>query len=413
MTARHCTSVLGLDDSCCRIPTDDERTLPGRVPRRARRGPGRGAGAAGVGAGAPSRPAVGRRAAGRAVLAGAGAAPVDDRADAAPTPALLVLWASQTGNAEEFAAHAVAAGRRGLAARCAAWTTPTRRPGRPRREVLVVTSTFGDGGPPDNGADFWAALESARRAPPRRRAVRGARPRRPAPTTTSAATPSARRPARASWAATRMVDRVECEPDDTTLRTLARRWSGCCDPLVAERLRRRRACGAARCRWHRAGRRPVHPAPTRCIAPLVRNAAADAGTGRRRRCAGSGSTLAGTGVELRGRRLPRRICPPTPTRPGRRAGWTATGLDGDEPVDVDGAGRVPLAEALLTRYDISQDHAGPAAVRRRAQPGPAAARRCCAATTRASWPSGCGAGRRRRRRRVRRSRPTPSSGRRC
>ena len=28
------------------------------------------------------------------------------------------------------------------------------------REVVVVTSTFGDGGPPDNGADFWDRLES-------------------------------------------------------------------------------------------------------------------------------------------------------------------------------------------------------------------------------------------------------------
>ena len=28
------------------------------------------------------------------------------------------------------------------------------------REVLIVTSTFGDGGPPDNGADFWGRLQS-------------------------------------------------------------------------------------------------------------------------------------------------------------------------------------------------------------------------------------------------------------
>ena len=26
------------------------------------------------------------------------------------------------------------------------------------REVVIVTSTFGDGGPPDNGADFWDRL---------------------------------------------------------------------------------------------------------------------------------------------------------------------------------------------------------------------------------------------------------------
>ncbi|PWQ88556.1 hypothetical protein DKX15_18655, partial [Enterococcus faecium] len=27
-------------------------------------------------------------------------------------------------------------------------------------EVVFVTSTFGDGGPPDNGADFWGRLGS-------------------------------------------------------------------------------------------------------------------------------------------------------------------------------------------------------------------------------------------------------------
>ena len=29
------------------------------------------------------------------------------------------------------------------------------------RDVLVITSTFGDGGPPDNGAGFWDRLHSA------------------------------------------------------------------------------------------------------------------------------------------------------------------------------------------------------------------------------------------------------------
>jgi len=29
------------------------------------------------------------------------------------------------------------------------------------RQVLVITSTFGDGGPPDNGAGFWDRLHSA------------------------------------------------------------------------------------------------------------------------------------------------------------------------------------------------------------------------------------------------------------
>lgn len=73
---------------------------------------------------------------------------------------VTVLWASQTGNAEDFAA------------------TVTQRltdsgflphllemdscdPATLTGDVLVISSTFGDGGPPDNGADFWSRLEAS------------------------------------------------------------------------------------------------------------------------------------------------------------------------------------------------------------------------------------------------------------
>ncbi|MFF7813346.1 molybdopterin-dependent oxidoreductase [Streptomyces sp. NPDC007945] len=99
----------------------------------------------------------------------ASSAPVasEDRArqPAPSTRRLLVLWASQTGTAEEFAATA--------AARLAeAGHRPELLPMegadlaelRPETDLLVVTSTFGDGDAPDNGAAFWAAL-SAPEAP--------------------------------------------------------------------------------------------------------------------------------------------------------------------------------------------------------------------------------------------------------
>ena len=73
------------------------------------------------------------------------------------TDGRLVLWASQTGTAEDFAAR--------LAGRlCGSQLlnmdelSPADLTGA--REVLVVTSTFGDGGPPDNGAAFWDRLDS-------------------------------------------------------------------------------------------------------------------------------------------------------------------------------------------------------------------------------------------------------------
>lgn len=77
-----------------------------------------------------------------------------------PEPAAgpWVLWASQTGNAEELAGRLVdQLGAAGLTARlvnmndCAVTDLAAR-------DVLVVTSTFGDGDPPDNGADFWDRL---------------------------------------------------------------------------------------------------------------------------------------------------------------------------------------------------------------------------------------------------------------
>ncbi|MFC5745871.1 molybdopterin-dependent oxidoreductase [Actinomadura rugatobispora] len=71
---------------------------------------------------------------------------------------MAVLWASQTGNAEEFAAataeRLTAAGHR-VALRCMDDTDPRSLPGG---ELLLITSTFGDGDAPDNGSGFWDAL---------------------------------------------------------------------------------------------------------------------------------------------------------------------------------------------------------------------------------------------------------------
>lgn len=85
---------------------------------------------------------------------GAAADPVGEPA---PERGVTVLWASQTGNAEELAAA--------VATRLAeAGFTPRLRdmescePGDLAGDVLLVSSTFGDGGPPDNGRDFWERL---------------------------------------------------------------------------------------------------------------------------------------------------------------------------------------------------------------------------------------------------------------
>ncbi|WP_345802807.1 bifunctional nitrate reductase/sulfite reductase flavoprotein subunit alpha [Microbacterium sp. AZCO] len=72
---------------------------------------------------------------------------------------VTVLWGSQTGNAEEVAATCVATLQaRGIPARAVSMVDMSVEELATVRSLLVVTSTFGDGGPPDNAADLWAAL---------------------------------------------------------------------------------------------------------------------------------------------------------------------------------------------------------------------------------------------------------------
>ncbi|WP_249644085.1 bifunctional nitrate reductase/sulfite reductase flavoprotein subunit alpha [Nocardia sputi] len=87
--------------------------------------------------------------------AAAGSAPATDAGDIGH--AITVLWASQTGTAEEFAATVAAhLAEHGFAPRLL--DLDSCELSAIRGDVLVVSSTFGDGGPPDNGADFWDRL---------------------------------------------------------------------------------------------------------------------------------------------------------------------------------------------------------------------------------------------------------------
>ncbi len=80
---------------------------------------------------------------------------------AAERPSVLVLWASQTGNAEELAG--VCSRRlagQGIESRLVEMDRCALAELTAARTALVVTSTFGTGGPPDNGAAFWSGLAS-------------------------------------------------------------------------------------------------------------------------------------------------------------------------------------------------------------------------------------------------------------
>ncbi|WP_194411395.1 bifunctional nitrate reductase/sulfite reductase flavoprotein subunit alpha [Microbacterium cremeum] len=79
----------------------------------------------------------------------------------APPDEVVVLWGSQTGNAEDFATSAAGAlAERGIPARTRSMSDVKAAELAAMRRVLVITSTFGDGGPPDNGADLWRELSA-------------------------------------------------------------------------------------------------------------------------------------------------------------------------------------------------------------------------------------------------------------
>ncbi|MFJ2155660.1 molybdopterin-dependent oxidoreductase [Streptomyces sp. NPDC087856] len=85
--------------------------------------------------------------------------PAPPRQQPPPTRQIVVLWASQTGTAEELAA--ATAERLGSAGHRATLVGMDQAdPGKlpAGADLLFVTSTFGDGDAPDNGSGFWDTL---------------------------------------------------------------------------------------------------------------------------------------------------------------------------------------------------------------------------------------------------------------
>ena len=256
----------------------------------------------------------------------------------------VVLWASQTGNAEEFAARV--AGRLG-GSQLVNMDDMALPELAAARDVLVITSTFGDGGPPDNGAGFWDRIYSAD-APALdgiRYAVLGIGDRAYDNFCGHAKAIDGRL---AALGATRMLERAECEAyDDEPMD----RWAEQVTALISAPAQPSPSNGGGGGVSTIA--RPTMAAEpfTRAkpiLAPVARNVVLTAPTSRKEvRQIGfdiseyNATYAAGDSLGVYSTNNPETV----------DAWLAATGLHGDTSVEVDG-NEQSLRDALIVSYDI-------------------------------------------------------------
>ncbi|WP_338895588.1 molybdopterin-dependent oxidoreductase [Streptomyces sp. TG1A-60] len=276
-------------------------------------------------------------------------------APAAVEPAgreVVVLWASQTGTAEEFAAaaaeHLGAAGHRATLV-----GMDEANPGQLPlgADLLLITSTFGDGDAPDNGSGFWDAL--SHQEAPRLEGVRYAVLAFGDSSYDDFCGHGRRLDARLDeLGAVRLAPRTDCEPD---YEPSADAWLG----QVITAL----GAGTGTDTDAAPGAQPQAD-PAAAPAPLIRSAKPVPASARL-----VGNRLlsrAGAGKEVRrftfdtsGTGLSYEAGDALGVRPVNSldltAEWLAvTGLDGSTPVEVGGVGEVPFAEALHRHLDITR-----------------------------------------------------------
>ncbi|KVN83665.1 bifunctional nitrate reductase/sulfite reductase flavoprotein subunit alpha [Burkholderia ubonensis] len=286
-----------------------------------------------------------------AALAGA-------RADAADAPApggvrivrtrpkVVLLWASQTGNIESLTEdYATQLMNAGFEIRTTCMSDYPLASLAKAQYVLLMTSTFGDGDPPDNGSEFWDALrsEGAARLDGVHFAVLAFGDRNYDQFCGHGRRLDARF---AELGAKRLSPRVDC---DVEFQADADRWLERVVARIKEEDAVLHAVPAEGMIPSGALPTKAHPAPSRLVANLRLNHAGAAKDTRYVSLSTEGASLEYEAGDALG------VWPTNcPALVDELLDLTA--LKADTPVTVGGVGEVRLGDALARHFDITRPH---------------------------------------------------------